>query len=70
MKNEVNPNPANEPSIVHPTHEKTLTKPGTPRDAREGNAGEGVDTVANRLAHKGAKAEKEFDNENSKLFSK
>jgi len=65
MKNDVNPNPANEPAIVHPTHEKTLTKPGTTE-----TTGEGVDTVANRLAHKGTKAEKEFDNENSKLFSR
>jgi hypothetical protein len=65
MKNDVNPNAANEPSVVNPTHEKTLTGKETSE-----RTGEGVDTVANRLAHKGAKAEKEFDNENGKLFSK
>jgi hypothetical protein len=65
MTTNVKPIPANEPATFPPTHKQTPTTPGLPE-----KEGEGVDTVADRLAQKGSNAEKSFDKENSKLFNK
>jgi hypothetical protein len=61
-----NPIPANEPAAFPPNPKLTPTKPGLP--ATEGD--EKIDQVADRLAHKGAKTEQEFDQENGQIFSK
>lgn len=66
MTIDINPNPKNEPITFPPHPAQAPTKPGLPDT--EGD--KRVDQVADRLAHKGAKAEQEFDKENSKLFSK
>jgi len=66
MTTVINPNPANKPVTFPPNPTQLPTTPGL----AEKKVDEKVDQVADRLAHKGAKAEQEFDNENSKLFSK
>jgi hypothetical protein len=65
MSKELNPNPSSEATkfAVKPV-------PSSVKDGEDAPAGEGVDNVADRLAHKGTKAEKAFDNENGKLFSR
>jgi hypothetical protein len=66
MTTDLKTKPASEPVTFRPNPTQAPTKPGLP----EKKADEKVDQVADRMAHKGAKAEQEFDNENSKPFSK
>jgi hypothetical protein len=65
MTTDLNPNPAEEPSTYPPNPQKTPTKPGLPEKQDEG-----VDKVADRLAHKGAEAVQDFDKDNGRLISK
>jgi hypothetical protein len=66
MTTDINPNPANEPTTFPPNPTQVPTKPGLPAKEEVGK----TDQVADHLAHKGAKAEQDFDKDNSKLFSK
>jgi hypothetical protein len=69
MTTDINPNPANLPATFPPNPTQAPAKPGLPE--KEGDEKvDRVDQIADHLAHKGAKAEQEFDNENSKVFSK
>ena len=62
MTTDDNPNPANEPATYPPNATETPAKPGLP-DRK-------VEEVANRLAHKGAKRQQDFDKDNLKVISK
>jgi hypothetical protein len=64
MTTTVNPNPSDGANTFPPKERQTPTAGGAAQTDKSG-----VDTVANRLAHKGAKAEQNFDKENGKLFS-
>lgn len=66
MTTDLNPNPANEPATFPPNPTQAPTKPGLAGKKEVDKA----DQVADHLAHKGAKAEQDFDKENSKPFSK
>jgi hypothetical protein len=66
MTTDNQPVPANEPATFPPTPKQTPTVPGLPE--KEGD--EKVDQIADRLAHKGAQREQEFDKENNNLISK
>jgi hypothetical protein len=69
MTTDNNPNPADEPITFPPNPTQLPAKPGLPE--REGDERvDRVDQIADHLAHKGAKTEQTFDNENGKLFSK
>jgi hypothetical protein len=65
MTTDNNPNPANEPATFPPIPKESPTKPGLPDE--EGD--KKIQQVADRLAHKGAKREQDFDKDNTKLFS-
>jgi hypothetical protein len=67
MSTDLNPNPSNEPVTFPPNPTQAPTNPGLPE--REGDDAR-LQQVADHLAHKGAKAEQNFDTDNSKLFSK
>jgi hypothetical protein len=67
MTRDNTPNPV--PTAFPPQPTELPTRPGLPE--REGDEKvDGAEKVADHLAHKGAKAEQDFDKENSKLFSK
>lgn len=66
MTANTNPNPSTGPSTFPSKPAQVPTTPGVLE--KEGDAR--VDQVANRLAHKGAKAEQNFDKENETLFNK
>jgi hypothetical protein len=69
MTTDNKPNPANNPTTVPPKPTQLPTRPGLPE--REGDEKlDGAQQIADHLAHKGAKAEQDFDKDNSKLFSK
>jgi len=65
MVTDNNPNPANGPATYPPNLKEMPAKPGLPD--REGD--KKINDVADRLAHKGAKREQDFDKDNTKLFS-
>ncbi len=69
MTTTITPNPTEDPVAFPPNPTQLPTTPGLPE--KEGD--EKVDhaeQIANHLAHKSAKAEQDFDKENSKLFNK
>ena len=66
MTTDVNKNPATGAATFPPRTSEVPTKPASVGTGNEDVA----DQTADRLAHKGASTEQNFDKDNSQLFSK
>ena len=66
MTTDVNPNPSTGAATFPPRTSEVPTKPAVTGEGSE----DGADKTADRMAHKGAKTEQNFDKDNSQLFSK
>jgi hypothetical protein len=67
METNPNRNPSKDP---HPFPHKPVQAPAAPGLPEKEGDRKSVEQVADRLAHKGAKTEQDFDRDNSKPFTK